>query len=133
MAMQLFNLHHDFAGGGNWITWAHVVYFDVETREETVHCTVAIGCGYLNVYSGYETWDGICGEDLDQPQISYEMSELEWRYNEDGELEDSFGEKFTDCYVPHEPYNFNSGDLAAVSEACEALWHYHKFMVLQRP
>ena len=133
MAMQLFNLHHDYAGGGSWITWAHAVYYDIETREETVHCTIAFGCGYLNVYPGYITWDDLCGLNPVDPQMSYEMRELEWYYDEDGKIVNSFGDEYVADYLPDEPYCFNSDELYAVSEACEALWHYHKFMVLNRP
>jgi len=131
--MQLKDVHHDYAGGGNWITWANAIYYDVETRQQTANVTIAIGCGYINVYPGHITWDDICGEHPFDPQMGYELRDIEWQWNEDGDLEDSFGEKCFAFDVPHEPYNFSADDLTAVSEACEALWHYRKFMLLQQP
>ena len=133
MAMQIIRVHHDYAGGGEWITWANVVYYDVETREETARCTIAIGCGYINIYSGHIGWDDICGDDRLDPQAGHALIDIEWQWNENGDLEDNFGEQYFAFDVPHEPYNFSSGDLADVSEACEALWHYRKFMILQQP
>ena len=134
MAIQLTNVHYDYAGGGDWVAWAHVRYYDVETREKTLRGTLAIGCGYVNFWTEqYLDWDDICGSDPIDPNFGYDLRDIEWQWNEDGDLEDNFGEKCWALDLPHEPYNFNSGDLDDVSEACEALWHYYKFMTLQRP
>ena len=136
MAVQFKETHFDYAAGGNWIAWGHAVYHNVESRDK--YCTVAIGCGAVNVWPGWCSWDTICGVpdeagDLDEPELVYLLQDIEWQWNEDGELEDSFGEKCSPIDLPHEPYNFSSGYLSDVSEACEIMWHYYKFMNLQRP
>ncbi len=132
MTMQLKDVCSNYAGGGEWITWANAIYCDPETQQQTVNVTIAIGCGYINVYPGHITWDDLCGDNRFDPQISYRLRDLEWCWDENGEITNSFGDKYLADFLPDEPYCFDSDDLCAVSEACEALWHYHKFVVLSR-
>lgn len=132
MSMQLTNISHDYAGGGNWITWAYVTYRDA-AGEVTLRGTLAFGCGYVNFWVGLLGWDDICGMNPVEPSLGYDLRDIEWQWSETGDLVDNFGNECFAIDVPHEPYNFNADDLGAISEACEALWHYHKFKTLQRP
>ena len=132
MTMQLTNLNYDYVGGGEWVSWAYVTYREPETNLVTLRGTLAIGCGYINFWTDLIGWDDICGDCPKDPTTGYDLRDIEWQWSDTGDLIDNFGNECFALDVPHEPYNFNADDLAAISEACEALWHYHKFRSLSR-
>lgn len=132
MKWQLMDEQRSFVGGGNWLWSAHAVQYS-EDRDVAPcnYVTLVIGCGYANVYDGHLSIDEICDE-LPDPIASVSFDDMEWRWDEDGNIEDGCGEKYwAEDGLPETPYNFYCDALADYSWPMEMMWHWYKFDQMQ--
>ena len=134
MTWQICDESWEHAGGGNYLAIAHASEYDLEIGLSTNHCTIVFGCGYVNVYDGWLSFDDICGDSRCEPIASAEL----WRIafsdclNIEGYWETEDGRSTGFEYRFDCPYWFECDELRGFGAPVEMFWFWYHYMDINR-